>query len=116
MKLLVHVLGLLCCSLEARLGPVPGLKCLIDFLAQALLFQPKSTRNLLRGNVGLNLSVQLFSRALSLLLNHEVLLGDLHRGNRRITKMKTMGKRAWNKGPEQGEVSVLPWPDLSSMT
>ena len=88
MKLLAHVLSLLGCGLKASLSTVTGLKRLLYFLIQAIFFQPKDTRSLLRGKARLNLSVKIFTRILGLLLNYEDLLSDLRGSNKRIIKRK----------------------------
>ena len=74
--------------LKSGLSTVTGLQRLFYFHIQAILFQPEDASSLLRGEAGLNLSVQIFTRFLCPLLSYEDLLSDLRGSNGRIIKRK----------------------------
>ena len=92
MKLLAHILGLLRCGLQPRLGTGLGFVCLFDLLVQAIFVQYESTRSFIRGEAGLNLRVQLLPRVLRPFLSDEDLLSHLHRSNGEIIKTKMIDR------------------------
>ena len=88
MKLLAHVLSLLGGGPKSGLSTVTGLQRLLYFRIQAIFFQPEDANSLLCGEVGLNLSVQIFARLLGPLLSYKNLLSDLRGSNGRLIKRK----------------------------